>query len=167
MTSISVVLPAPFGPIRQRSSPLSRIRVRLFSALKPSKLTLTLSTHKIAGRPATTTSRRPGSMVLGRTDHGRRDFSGSTAGALRTVGTSSDKGSSEGGTLLRAGTDMSSTFEALDDTRGAQLQATEGACNAVGEKQGHRDEERTEDVQPGIGHGRSEKAAHAVDHECA
>ena len=39
MTSIIVVLPAPFGPITQRSSPTSIASERRFSALKPSKLT--------------------------------------------------------------------------------------------------------------------------------
>ena len=45
MTSISVVLPAPLGPIRQRSSPWSTYSVRSLSALKPSKETLTPSTN--------------------------------------------------------------------------------------------------------------------------
>ena len=40
MTSIIVVLPAPFGPMMQRSSPALISRLRLFSALKPSKLTV-------------------------------------------------------------------------------------------------------------------------------
>ncbi|MNE39800.1 hypothetical protein D3C80_1337710 [compost metagenome] len=40
ITSISVVLPAPLGPMMQRSSPTPMYRLRLFSALKPSKLTL-------------------------------------------------------------------------------------------------------------------------------
>ena len=40
ITSIIVVLPAPFGPITQRSSPASMVSDRLLSALKPSKLTL-------------------------------------------------------------------------------------------------------------------------------
>ena len=39
ITSIIVVLPAPFGPITQRSSPASIASDNLFSALKPSKLT--------------------------------------------------------------------------------------------------------------------------------
>ena len=39
ITSIMVVLPAPFGPITQRSSPASIASDSLFSALKPSKLT--------------------------------------------------------------------------------------------------------------------------------
>ena len=39
MTSIIVVLPAPFGPMMQRSSPALIDRLSLFSALKPSKLT--------------------------------------------------------------------------------------------------------------------------------
>ncbi len=39
ITSIMVVLPAPFGPITQRSSPASMASESLFSALKPSKLT--------------------------------------------------------------------------------------------------------------------------------
>ncbi len=39
MTSIIVVLPAPLGPMMQRSSPASMYRVSLFSAWKPSKLT--------------------------------------------------------------------------------------------------------------------------------
>ena len=43
MTSIIVVLPAPFGPITQRSSPSSIASDSASSALKPSKLTLTSS----------------------------------------------------------------------------------------------------------------------------
>ena len=40
ITSIMVVLPAPFGPMMQRSSPGSMIIVRPASALNPSKLTV-------------------------------------------------------------------------------------------------------------------------------
>jgi hypothetical protein len=40
MTSIMVVLPAPLGPMMQRSSPLSIMRLSLLSALNPSKLTV-------------------------------------------------------------------------------------------------------------------------------
>ena len=40
ITSIMVVLPAPLGPMMQRSSPTPMYRLRLFRALKPSKLTL-------------------------------------------------------------------------------------------------------------------------------
>ena len=43
MTSIIVVLPAPFGPMMARSSPGSTMSERLFSALKPSKVTETPS----------------------------------------------------------------------------------------------------------------------------
>ena len=43
MTSIMVVLPAPFGPMMARSSPASTISDRLFSALKPSNTTETPS----------------------------------------------------------------------------------------------------------------------------
>ena len=39
MTSIMVVLPAPLGPMMQRSSPASMARLSLLRALKPSKLT--------------------------------------------------------------------------------------------------------------------------------
>ena len=39
ITSIIVVLPAPFGPMTQRSSPLSISSDSALSALKPSKLT--------------------------------------------------------------------------------------------------------------------------------
>ena len=39
ITSIIVVLPAPLGPMMQRSSPASMVSVSAFSALKPSKLT--------------------------------------------------------------------------------------------------------------------------------
>ena len=52
MQSMSVVLPAPFGPMRQRSSPFSSNRVTSFSALKPSKLTDRFSTHSDSGRLA-------------------------------------------------------------------------------------------------------------------
>ena len=40
-TSIIVVLPAPFGPMTQSSSPGSTCSVRSSRALKPSKLTVT------------------------------------------------------------------------------------------------------------------------------
>ncbi len=43
MTSIIVVLPAPFGPMMQRSSPTAMSSVSALSALKPSKLTLMAS----------------------------------------------------------------------------------------------------------------------------
>jgi len=43
MTSIIVVLPAPFGPMTARISPGASTSERLFSARKPSKLTLTPS----------------------------------------------------------------------------------------------------------------------------
>jgi hypothetical protein len=43
ITSIIVVLPAPLGPMMQRSSPGSTKRLREFSALKPSKLTVSFS----------------------------------------------------------------------------------------------------------------------------
>ena len=43
MTSIIVVLPAPFGPMIARISPGSMASDRLFSALKPSKETVTPS----------------------------------------------------------------------------------------------------------------------------
>ena len=39
-TSIIVVLPAPLGPMMARISPVSTMSERLFSALKPSKLTV-------------------------------------------------------------------------------------------------------------------------------
>jgi hypothetical protein len=40
ITSIIVVLPAPFGPMTQRSSPTSIESDNRSSALKPSKLTV-------------------------------------------------------------------------------------------------------------------------------
>ena len=40
ITSIIVVLPAPLGPMMQRSSPSSMVSDRLLSARKPSKLTV-------------------------------------------------------------------------------------------------------------------------------
>ncbi len=40
ITSIMVVLPAPFGPMTQRSSPTFTYSVRRSSALKPSKETV-------------------------------------------------------------------------------------------------------------------------------
>ena len=43
MTSIMVVLPAPLGPMIARISPGITVKDRLFSARKPSKLTLTPS----------------------------------------------------------------------------------------------------------------------------
>ncbi len=47
MTSIMVVLPAPFGPMIERNSPRSMASVRLLSALKPSKLTVIPSRYRI------------------------------------------------------------------------------------------------------------------------
>ena len=46
MTSIMVVLPAPFGPMMQRSSPGSICSVSSLSALKPSKLTVRFSRYE-------------------------------------------------------------------------------------------------------------------------
>ncbi len=43
ITSIIVVLPAPLGPMMQRSSPSSIVRLKSLSALNPSKLTDTPS----------------------------------------------------------------------------------------------------------------------------
>jgi len=40
MTSIMVVLPAPFGPMMQRISPALMLIDSALSALKPSKLTV-------------------------------------------------------------------------------------------------------------------------------
>ena len=40
MQSIIVVLPAPLGPMMQRSSPTLTVIVKALSALKPSKLTV-------------------------------------------------------------------------------------------------------------------------------
>ena len=45
MQSIIVVLPAPLGPMMQRSSPTLMDSVKAFSALKPSKLTVTSSRY--------------------------------------------------------------------------------------------------------------------------
>ena len=47
ITSISVVLPAPLGPMMQRNSPTPMYRFKSFSALKPSKLTLMPSRVRI------------------------------------------------------------------------------------------------------------------------
>ena len=56
MTSISVVLPAPLGPMTQRSSPRSSSRVMSLSALNPSKLTVTFSTQSArSGEPMAAT----------------------------------------------------------------------------------------------------------------
>ncbi len=60
MMSISVVLPAPFGPMMHRSSPASRVSVRSLRARKPSKLTVTCSTWSWAvtgGSPSRSRSR--------------------------------------------------------------------------------------------------------------
>src|SRR4030095_4159829 len=50
ITSIIVVLPAPFGPMMQRSSPGSTYKVSESSALNPSKLTVSFSRYKILSR---------------------------------------------------------------------------------------------------------------------
>ncbi len=47
MTSIIVVLPAPLGPMMQRSSPRSIVSESALSALKPSKLTVMSSRYRI------------------------------------------------------------------------------------------------------------------------
>ena len=54
MTSIIVVLPAPLGPMMQRSSPASIASDNLFSALKPSKLTVMSSRYRMT--PCVTSS---------------------------------------------------------------------------------------------------------------
>ncbi len=46
MQSIIVVLPAPLGPMMQRSSPTLTVRLSLFSARKPSKLTVMSSRYR-------------------------------------------------------------------------------------------------------------------------
>jgi hypothetical protein len=48
ITSIIVVLPAPLGPMMQRSSPALMFRLSAFSALKPSKLTVMSSRNRMA-----------------------------------------------------------------------------------------------------------------------
>ena len=48
ITSSRVVLPAPLGPIRKRSSPLRTIRLTCSSALNPSNSTVTDSTYRIS-----------------------------------------------------------------------------------------------------------------------
>ena len=75
ITSIIVVLPAPLGPITQRSSPASTTRLRSFSALKPSKLTemesryrmplCEMSTPFIATRPSLMWPLAPEAPALG------------------------------------------------------------------------------------------------------
>ncbi|MCY1369545.1 hypothetical protein D9M69_565920 [compost metagenome] len=47
MMSIIVVLPAPLGPMMQRSSPGAMSRLRPLMALKPSKLTCTSSRYRM------------------------------------------------------------------------------------------------------------------------
>ncbi len=63
MTSIMVVLPAPLGPMMQRSSPTPMYRLRFVSALKPSKLTLMSSRLRMVpwrtSRPFSATRPRP------------------------------------------------------------------------------------------------------------
>ncbi|MNF82146.1 hypothetical protein D3C84_644450 [compost metagenome] len=63
ITSISVVLPAPLGPMMQRSSPTPMYRFSALSALKPSKLTLISSRVRIVPwrvlRPGPTRWPRP------------------------------------------------------------------------------------------------------------
>ena len=51
MQSIIVVLPAPLGPMMQRSSPTLIVRLSLFSARKPSKLTVMPSTYSATPWP--------------------------------------------------------------------------------------------------------------------
>src|SRR6478752_3881351 len=114
MMSISVVLPAPFGPIKQRSSPLSRINVRSVMALKPSKLTLTLSTTRTACRLPTTAARRSGSTKRGRTDQRLPLLSpGLGSGSARTPGAESgawvDSGSEDEELLTADDSDISSS----------------------------------------------------------
>ena len=54
MMSIMVVLPAPLGPMMQRSSPGAMSSDKLLMALKPSKLTFTSSKYKM--RPCVTST---------------------------------------------------------------------------------------------------------------
>ncbi len=60
MMSIIVVLPAPLGPMMQRSSPGAMSRLRWLMALKPSKLTFTSSRYRM--RPWVT-STSPGTAT--------------------------------------------------------------------------------------------------------
>src|SRR6185369_7590226 len=118
MMSINVVLPAPFGPIKHRSSPLSRIRVRSVIALKPSKLTLTLSTTNTACRVPTTAARRSGSTNRGRTDQRLPLFSFDFAlGSARTSGEggASDEALGSTGTELLTADDSDISSSASDD----------------------------------------------------
>src|SRR6478752_4324838 len=153
MMSISVVLPAPFGPIKQRSSPLSRINVRSVMALKPSKLTLTLSTTRTACRLPTTAARRSGSTKRGRTDQ-RLPLLSPGLGSGPALGSSRDRASRN-------------YSRQMIPTLALPLQATESARNAVREKERDCDEQQAEHVQPGVGHGGGEEATQPIDDEGA
>ncbi|MDT4873606.1 hypothetical protein FQZ97_1088600 [compost metagenome] len=63
ITSISVVFPAPLGPMMQRNSPTPMYRFKSFRALKPSKLTLMSSRVRMVpwrvSRPGPTRWPRP------------------------------------------------------------------------------------------------------------
>ena len=56
MTSIIVVLPAPLGPMMQRSSPTAMLSVSLFNARKPSKDTVMSSTYRMPPCAVSTSS---------------------------------------------------------------------------------------------------------------
>src|ERR1700722_18749274 len=49
MASISVVLPAPFGPIRPATSPGTMVKLASATAVTPPKVTLSPSTRSVAG----------------------------------------------------------------------------------------------------------------------
>jgi len=60
MMSIIVVLPAPLGPMMQRSSPGAMSRFRPLMALKPSKLTRTSSRYRMRPWLVSTSPRTSG-----------------------------------------------------------------------------------------------------------
>ncbi len=160
---MSVVLPAPLGPMRQRSSPFSRVSVTSVSALNPSKLTDRFSTHSASER-----ARSLGDGEVGdrrRTivwwvlhgNHGERAHVGGgagwpTAAAVATTSLGTVVLVFSFGTVLAFARATSlALMRALDPDQ------------AVGQEQRHRHEQRAQHVEPGRRERCREPALAAVD----
>src|SRR5690606_14935976 len=160
MQSISVVLPAPFGPMMQRSSPRSSVIVRSVRALKPSNWTLMLSTHRWArGRPGWTSGRPPAAGS---------EPTSARAGPARSLSSTCDVSIGEGsdwGALL-ALRDIAADLRWVPggSFRGrggaalrelalepGEVRVVERAGEAAREEQGDAHEQRAQHVEPQVG----------------
>src|SRR6478735_629119 len=170
-TSMSVVLPAPLGPMMQRSSPESRMSVRFVSALKPSKLTEMSSTQSSACWRAARISapRSLGTRWLVRS--GGLELRGLLVEMSVTVlilgsfvGTSSGDTFSDGGASAKlARAEFGSGGMGPLELR----QVASQAHQAIGQGEGHDDEQRAQEEQPQVRRSGREVALGAVDDERA